>query len=687
MPSKADEDNLAKTFARLYPIKSMTGIYRDFVKNTDLVNLVRYEGLFSSKLFKLNMKDSESWEFLKKHELMKNISGSVESKLSKLNKGNLLNPYDTSNIFELLINPVVFSSAKSEEKLLLIFNVLKLVEASPTHVSFNNVLLMVWFLCKSALFYSNFEDIHRRIEQILGRKTSMIVNATIESKDSEKSINAVEWDVTYLLNTWLTCLRSPDLKNFIILGENGNLNILKSVIEQWEKEANPIGRKKAKSNYSPKKMYRSQMGESQVLDPEQYGSLYKLKKRGTSENFAPSNRNDLVITYIAEGDLLTYKVSFDKDWKMIVTNGNVNLRSNESFTLNQRAIVTLENSNALINESEFIHIMTNISEIGVIMNYRTSHDAEVVADINCLEFQVNYLHKDGKKVTPCEIYCGDFHWGEGQDEHEVEDEVQSLKGLGLCLLEYCPDIPSIGSFDNTNNKSDFNDDREEWGANTQFANPKKDSSKPFNFETVQLNPMSLNMGVSIEYLLKKVQANYMRNLYKTLEKCLRSKNTNKRQKFDLPIEVLLKVLGAGLTDCVSNNEGPIIEYFFKGDKCKKSLLGTDYCKSIRAIYQDIMEELHGENTTGKKEVPRNMKIIFNIDPDRIAGVSGLVNVISDKNDLNLRKCIIKSIVNKGGVGGYSKEKEIVYALGDNYIRSQDETSSIKNFLFQFDKMV
>lgn len=677
MPSKADEDKIAKTFARLYPVKSMTGIYRDYIQSTDLFNLQRYEGLFSSKLFKLNMTNDESWEFLKKFGLMKNQSGSVKSKLSDLNKGNLLNPNDTSNIFELLINPVVFSNAESEEKLLLIFNVLKLVEASPTHVSFNNVLLMVWYMLKTALFYSNFEDIHRRIGQILERKTSMIVNATIESRDGETSGNADEWDVTYMLNTWLTALRSPDLKNFIILGENGHMNILKAVIEQWEKNSNPITRRQRKSNYSPKKRYASQINESQVLEPESYGSLYKLKKRGDAENFEPTSWNDLNIKYIFEGDLLTYTVSFDNNWNMVFKQGSDTLRTNETSTLNKRAIVTMENSNSLINESEFINIMTNISEIGVIMNYRTNNEQDVLADISCLDFEVNYLHKDGKNVIPTPIYSGEFVAGY-QGEDECVDTVKSLKGLGQVLLEYSPFIPSISEFVNTQKSTNANQD-EEWTGRENFGT-NNDPAKPFNFKPIVMDCMNLNMGVSIEYLLKKVQANYMKFLYKELENCIRSRINKKPKRFDVPIEILLKVLGAGLTDCVSNNAGPIIEYYIGGQKFEKSLIGTDYAKSIRAIFEDILAE-------SKKSVPKKMKIIFNIDPDRIAGVAGLVNMTSDKPELNLRKCVIKSIVNKGGNQGHSNDKEIVYSLGDNYIQSQDETSSIKNFVFQFDKMV
>merc|ERR1711976_494937 len=140
--------------------------------------------------------------FLRDNELLK--ASASKGALSDLNDKALLNFYDASNVFELLINPILFSSAKSEEKLLLIFKVLKLVEASKENVSFNNVLLMVWYMLRTALFYANFEDIHRRIEQILGRKTSIIVNATIETKHDKSSVDGTEWDVTYMLNTWLT---------------------------------------------------------------------------------------------------------------------------------------------------------------------------------------------------------------------------------------------------------------------------------------------------------------------------------------------------------------------------------------------------------------------------------------------------------------------------------------------------
>jgi len=101
-------------------------------------------------------------------------------------------------------------------------------------------------MLKSALFYANFEGIHRRIELSLGRRTSMIVDATISYENSTK------WDVTSVLNTWLTSLRSPDLKNFIILGEGGKLNILQDLINQWQKNANPLKKREAKSKIRPK---------------------------------------------------------------------------------------------------------------------------------------------------------------------------------------------------------------------------------------------------------------------------------------------------------------------------------------------------------------------------------------------------------------------------------------------------
>ena len=40
-------------------------------------------------------------------------------------------------------------------------------------------------------------------------------------------------DITHLLNTWLTALRTPDLKNFLILGEMGQLEILRDLLFIW----------------------------------------------------------------------------------------------------------------------------------------------------------------------------------------------------------------------------------------------------------------------------------------------------------------------------------------------------------------------------------------------------------------------------------------------------------------------
>lgn len=93
-----------KIFQKLYQPKGILAKYKEYQSSNTILNDIKCEGLFSSRLFKLNLLTSEAEEFLKGFFI--SSDDKITQSLNNLNKLNLFNPIDTNNLFELLIGPI-----------------------------------------------------------------------------------------------------------------------------------------------------------------------------------------------------------------------------------------------------------------------------------------------------------------------------------------------------------------------------------------------------------------------------------------------------------------------------------------------------------------------------------------------------------------------------------------------------
>lgn len=349
---------------------------------------------------------------------------------------------------------------------------------------------MVWYMLKTALFYSNFEDIHRKIEQLLGRRTSHIIEATITSYNSgekqqgsdpssQNYQNLDKYDLTFLLNTWMTSLRTPDLKNFLVLGAKGQLTILKDLINLWEKHADP-GNDNNNSNMDIKKQYKTHVQGK----PTEYANndVWALSSQKKNKNFTLGNKNTLVISYVFEGDVLNYELIFDKNWQVMQQETNI---PTKNLVTNELSLVVLENINTQVNVSEYMNIMTGFSEIGVIMNYGLTYPEEYKRpDKLTIDYSV-YLDDE-------EIYCGKLLTMDNVnalsfDEKVAYKEQELIKNLNASLIE------------------------------SSIHSRKKAEADPKQKLPLKLDAARVSLGVSIEFLLKKIQKQFMRSFAKCLE--------------------------------------------------------------------------------------------------------------------------------------------------------------------------
>jgi hypothetical protein len=327
----------------------MTQKYRDLISeiNEKMKGaILQSGGLFDSTLLKLNVPTSDSYQFLVKGGF---IQDGHKGQFEQISPKNLFTNDDSlMNIFEFLVNPVIFSNALCEDKLLLVFEILKTLEKNNHNmITMSSLILTIWYMFNVALFYSNFEDIHRRIESTLGRRTSLIHSAKIFSQGS-----TIEYDITYMMNTWLTSLRAPDLKNYLILGKDGSLDLLKQIISKWEEFANPIQQKynRGGKGSSARKNVRNALfmdDDAPALKPETYEGLFDLKDRnelggGPKSKFEAKNKNTLRIDYFFEGDLLTYEVDFDRDFK--IQRGDQTIIKEKEGSSYSRTVLCLENT-------------------------------------------------------------------------------------------------------------------------------------------------------------------------------------------------------------------------------------------------------------------------------------------------------------------------------------------------------
>lgn len=137
------------------------------------------------------------------------------------------------NFFEFFAKLVLFSPLSQGDKVRCFFLLLNKLDHNNhgSNVKQTHVCFLIWYLLRSSLVYTPYSEVCDKIENIKHSGRGGILFATIVDNNSKE-----RFDVTELMNCWLTASRKYCCNSVIELGSGGKFQVLEQALKFWHKE-------------------------------------------------------------------------------------------------------------------------------------------------------------------------------------------------------------------------------------------------------------------------------------------------------------------------------------------------------------------------------------------------------------------------------------------------------------------